>query len=238
MWLVSEFSATALYSLKISMATSSGGKTLLVPTPYALKMALLDVAIRKMGASKAETLWPTLRDLQVAYRAPKHAVVTNLFTRVLKPNRSEPPPGSPHAGPLGKTIGYREYVHFSGPFGLALAAGNGDNIDWLPRLLAGLNYLGKRGGFVQLMAPPKMNETLPQGYVRLNAPNGQLEFDRRGLLQMLDDCGPRMTYAQADVFSGENVRMGRERLSYPVVLPYHLVRASKSYSYYERLDER
>ncbi len=47
MWLTSEYVATALSSLKASSATSSGGKALLAPTPYALKMALLDVACRQ-----------------------------------------------------------------------------------------------------------------------------------------------------------------------------------------------
>ena len=43
MWLIAEYEAVTLFSLKLSTATSSGGKTLLVPTPYALKMALLGV---------------------------------------------------------------------------------------------------------------------------------------------------------------------------------------------------
>ena len=54
MWLVSEYEASALFTLKPATATASGGKTLLVPTPFAIKMALLDVACRLAGRAAAE----------------------------------------------------------------------------------------------------------------------------------------------------------------------------------------
>src|SRR3972149_509738 len=45
-WLVAEYQPAALFSLKISLATSSVGKTLVVPTPYSIKMAFVDAAFR------------------------------------------------------------------------------------------------------------------------------------------------------------------------------------------------
>ena len=65
MWLVAEYQPVGLFSLKHASATSSGGKSLLVPTPFALKMALLDGACRLWGVSEAEAIWPVLRDLPV-----------------------------------------------------------------------------------------------------------------------------------------------------------------------------
>lgn len=236
MWLIAEYAPTALYSLKLSTATSSGGKTLLVPTPYALKMALLDTAFRVKGIGGAELLWPLIRDLQMAVRPPAKAVVTNLFTKVLKPSRGAPPEGAAHAGPLAKTIGYREYVHFAGPLGLAVAPRRDESCNVLSELLAGVNYLGKRGSFLQLVRAPEPSAALPAGFVPLNQPGGQSAFAARGLLQLVDDCAPTMTLAQANIYSGQNVRQGKDRLSYPVVLPYRLVRSSKSYTLYERTD--
>ncbi len=46
MWLIATYQPTSLFSLRPANATTSGGKTLLTPTPFALKMALLDAAIR------------------------------------------------------------------------------------------------------------------------------------------------------------------------------------------------
>lgn len=237
MWLHAEYLSTALYSLKLSTATSSGGKTLLAPTPYAAKMALLDAAYRMEGIAAAEVLWPMIRDLRVAFRPPAKAVVTNLFTKILKRSRGAPSPGYAHTGPLGKSIGYREYVHFSGSLGLAISPRReGEAPDALLQLLATVNYLGKRGGFLQLVRAPEVLDVLSSEFVLLNQPGGQTTFAARGLIQVMDDCAPTMTLAQASIYSGKRVRQGNERLSYPVVLPYRLVRASKSYTLYERMD--
>ena len=51
MWVLATYQPTTFFSLKPSNATSSGGKTLLTPTPYAIKMGLLDAAIRTEGIS-------------------------------------------------------------------------------------------------------------------------------------------------------------------------------------------
>ena len=88
MWVIAEYLSTGLFSLKPAWATSSGGKSLLVPTPYAVKMALLDVACRTAGLSLAQELWPQIRDLGVAFCPPDQIVVTNLFARILKPSRT------------------------------------------------------------------------------------------------------------------------------------------------------
>src|SRR3972149_6387150 len=45
-WLIAEYAPTALFSLKASFATSSVGRTLVVATPYAVKMAFVDAAFR------------------------------------------------------------------------------------------------------------------------------------------------------------------------------------------------
>lgn len=233
MWLISEYEAATLFSLKLSSATASGGKTLLVPTPYALKMALLDVACRTQGVAQIEPVWSRLRDLAIAIKPADQALVTNLFQKVLRPRRSAAEPGDRDAGPFQKTIGYREYVHLVGPLGIALDWPSGENADWLIDLLLNINYLGKRGSFVQLSAPPVFVNDLPPGFVLATEP--QPQFVVNGLLQVLDDCTPDLTFAKANIYSGEKVRMGKDRITRNIVLPYRLTRSSKSFSLYERI---
>jgi hypothetical protein len=234
MWLIAEYQPTALFSLKPAWATSSGGKSLLTPTPYAVKMALLDAACRTSGVAAAKEAWPWLRDLTVALRPPEQVVVTNLFTRILKPRRNPAEPGTQHAGPLGKTIAFREYVHFDGTLGMALD-GEAGNLSHLGEWLFQVSYLGKRGGFVQLLAPPMTVEALPAGFIVVNgAPNGPFLAD--GIIQQLDDCDASLTFERADIYSGKGVKLGKERVLRHIVLPYRLVRSSKSFSLYERID--
>jgi len=233
-WLIAEYQPTALFSLKPAWATSSGGKSLLAPTPYAIKMALLDAACRTTGVAVAKEAWSWLRDLAVALRPPERVTVTNLFTKILKPRRNPAKPGTPHAGPLGKTIAFREYVHFDGPLGIALGGELGDRShleDWLFQI----NYLGKRGGFVQLLAPPILTEKLPSEFIVVDG-DPTRPFRADGIIQQLDDCDANLTFEKANIYSNKRIRLGKERVLRHVVLPYRLVRSSKGFSYYERID--
>ena len=233
MWLIAEYQSTALFSLKPAGATSSGGKSLLVPTPYAIKMALLDVACRMAGVAAAKEAWPWLRDLTVALKLPKRVVVTNLFTSILKPRRTPAKSGTQHAGPLGKTIGFREYVYSDEPLGIAL----GETLIDPARLevwLLQINYLGKRGGFMQLLYPPTPTEMLPPEFIVVDG-DPTRSFPANGIIQQLDDCDATLTFEKANIYSGKNIRLGKERVLRHVVLPYRPVRSSRGFSYYEHI---
>jgi hypothetical protein len=36
---------------------------------------------------------------------------------------------------------------------------------------------------------------------------------------MLDDCGPKMTFDHANIYSGKGIKLGKERILHYVVLP-------------------
>lgn len=104
-------------------------------------------------------------------------------------------------------------------------------VDWLLQV----NYLGKRGGFVQLLAPPVLADVLPAGFVVIDGDPSR-PFPADGIIQQLDDCDTSLTFEKADIYSGKRITSGRERVLRHVVLPYRLVRCSTSFSYYERID--
>src|SRR6266700_2921378 len=89
MWIIAHYLSVAPFSLKPAIATSSGGKTLLVPTPYAIKMALLDCAIRTRGLAEGERLFPLLRDLAIAMKLPDDLVVMKGFSKSKRPVESK-----------------------------------------------------------------------------------------------------------------------------------------------------
>jgi hypothetical protein len=103
--------------------------------------------------------------------------------------------------------------------------------DWLLQI----NYLGKRGGFVQLLSPPASSEALAQGFIIVGGDSIQ-PFPVDGVIQQLDDCDTSLTFEKANIYSGKRIKLGRERILHHVVLPYRLVQSSKSYSYYERIE--
>src|SRR5581483_1290000 len=233
MWLITEFEAATLFSLKQSSATSSGGKTLLVPTPFAIKMALLDAACRTRGVNAAEALWDQIRDLNVALKPAARVVVSNLFQKMLRPRRGESHLNATDAGPFQKTIGYREYAQWVEPLGSAFEVSEQRASEWLVELLMTVNYLGKRGGFVQWRPPAHWEETLPTEFVI--ATMTQSAFSINGTLQILDDAGPRLSFDQVNIY--RDARIGKDRLLHQIVLPnFRLTRSSKSFSLYERVE--
>lgn len=233
MWIIAEYEPVTLFSLKHSSATASGGKTLLVPTPFAIKMALLDAACRIRGIEWAEEQWSSIRELQVALHLPEFAVISNVFQKSLRPRRNAIDIDEPDSGPFQRTIGYREYVHMSGTFGLGLGWNDDNAREWLGELLLNVNYFGKRGGFMQLRVLPKIMDELPDNYTAFYTEVSQ--FNINGTLQVLDDCSPKLTFEQVDIYSGKNMRIKKDRLLRSIVLPYRVERSSRGYTLYRRM---
>jgi hypothetical protein len=232
MWTLAEYEASALFTLKPASATTSGGKTLLVPTPFAIKMALLDTACRLVGQDAASAAWDSwLRGALVALRPAHAVVVNNTFTKVLKPRRNPAEPGSQHAGFFMKSIAYREYAYLDGSFGIAIETPDVETAAQAQRWFAGVNYLGKRGSFIQLQAIPIIIEDLPPDYLQIDGDLGVFGLDT--LLTQLDDAGEGADFERVNIYSGKPLRLGRERVLRHVALSYRLVSSSRGYSYYE-----
>ena len=101
-----------------------------------------------------------------------------------------------------------------------------------------VNYLGKRGGFLQLAAPPQAMDTLPthgETWTILTAKDPA--FVMGGTLQPLDDCGEKMTLSHADIYSGKRLGLNREdgRVIRPIVLPVRAVSSSRSFTLYQHI---
>src|SRR5450432_1367937 len=88
-WLVFEYSPAALFSLKSSRATSTAGKTLLTPTPYAVKMAFLDAALRHGLTRDPEGLVRWLAAATLRIGVPEHACVTGTIQSIRQEIRDE-----------------------------------------------------------------------------------------------------------------------------------------------------
>ena len=238
MWTVVSYLPGALFSLKPATATSSGGKTLICPTPFALKMALLDAALRTRGRAAVQPLWKDIRDLRIQLRLPDRLSVINTFTKIVRPKKNGPSDddGTGLLTPLGSTIAYREYVSFGGALGLAFQLTSGDVLPTtLTELFHHITYFGKRGGFMQLLAPPTNQEADgEQGWIVLTT--DQTSFSFGGTLQLLDDCSPKLTFEQVDIYSGKRMTLGKDRLLRHIVFPHQMTRSSRGFSLYERMS--
>lgn len=244
MWSFAEFQPTAFFSLRAPHATSSGGKSLLIPTPFALRTALLDVAIRTQGLARGKALFPALKHLTIALRLPPSLVVNKTFGRILKINDSVSKAGAAQRAanierarasrrwPYQRNIAFREIIHYGGPLTLAF---QGMDANDLHPLLLQLSYLGKRGGFMQLWRAPWTEPALPPGFTDLTTDMGPT-FPL-GTLQVVDDWGPGLTFDTLNIYHPSKPRRGRDRITRQIVLPCRPIRSSRSYTLYTRHSE-
>lgn len=235
MWYVTTYQPVSMISLKTAAATSTGGKSLLLPTPFAFKMALLDRVIQQVGVSRGELLWGGIRDARIAIRGPRQISVNNTFTKIMKPMKGKPSldPDTGLIPPMIKTIAFREYVFWDEPIQVGVQLGVDLPGAW-SQWFSQVDYIGKRGGFIQSITAPVKQEILDNGFTVLtDASDG---FALNGTLQVMDDCSPQLNFEQVDIYSGKNMRTGKDRILRPVVLPYRMVRSSRGYTLYERLD--
>ncbi len=251
MWLIAEYRPAALFSLKIGVATSTGAKTLFLPTPFAIRTALLDVAIRTRGVDAGEDAFNVLKSLRLAARPPERVAVTNLFVKVLKPPRKDRKKGEEAeeaeeetgGSAMTRSIAFREYAHLDGMLVLAFE-GETDALQAVETLAPQVNYFGKRGSFFQWYAS-RSEQTLPNGFTRLDEGlsfengklmNGSLATFPLGVIQLMDDWGKALTFGKVNVYSGENIKIPNDRVRRSVIFPYRLTRSSKSFSLYERIE--
>ncbi|MCS6843461.1 MAG: hypothetical protein NZ528_03925 [Caldilineales bacterium] len=241
-WLIARYQPTSLFSLKHGDATSTGGKSLLVPTPFAIRMALLDVAIRTEGIAAGPRAFEQIKSLRLAMRPPAYAAVTSTFVKVLKPERDAEARGRE----MQQTIAFREYVYLAGELALAFG-GSGQALQTVRPWLAQANYFGKRGGFFQLLEPPQKETTsgdeTPSDFVALDGPD--LMAGERpqafplGLIQRLDEWGATLTFEKANVYGrgrDSEIKPKVDRVRRDVILPYRLLKSSRGYTVYQRLD--
>lgn len=236
-WLIAEYQPVALFSLKHGEATSTGGKSLLLPTPFAIRMALLDAAVRTKGLGPGHSQWgeavDKIKALTLAVAPPEYAAVTSLFAKVLKPARDKPDQV------FQKTIAFREYVHLHGTVKLAFS-GHPEALDFVEPLLPQVTYFGKRGSFFQLVSKPTYEETSsspPKGFILMEGWSvGELPSAfPLGTIQRMDDWGPGVTPKSLDIYSDGKISLGKERIRFDVVLPYRIKQSGRGFTFYERI---
>lgn len=251
-WVMMRYHPVSFFSLRPYDATSSGGKTLIAPTAFAVKMALLSASIQTAGLEAGRERFPLIRDLSIAIDLPDHITVVKSFAKIRRPAEFKDAKTKDQKTaqlrdskqyPFQSTIAYREFVQFGDPLSassentvaIACAPSTGDPPSWLGPTLAAINYLGKRGSFLQPMSAPAVSDHLDSRFTVITRDSAG--FLMNSTLQMLDDCGSSMTFEHADIYSGKRISLGRERVLRHVALPYELVRSSRGYSLYERIDE-
>lgn len=237
-WLVADFAPVSLFSLKTAYATNKGGKTLVVPTPYSVKMAMLDACFRRFGPGNADArareMFEWIKWREVRVRPPKHCVVQQTFIKILDHDRDG-------TLPFKNTIAYREFAFFQGNLQIAVAAGGaGAYACAAAELFAHINYLGKRGGFWQFLASETIEGDLPLGFsTPIDVPGA---FASPYIIfQALDDfgdalCAAKDGFDRVSTYGSGTIKLGEHRVLKDTAVTYRKVGASRHYTWYRRSE--
>jgi len=212
---------TALFSLKDSNATNSGAKALFLPSPYAIKMAILNHAITIGGElkyleGKKSLYFSHIRDVQISFfiENDSYFSVNNSFVKILKPVRE--------GGGFGQTVAFREYLYLSKPLEIIFETKKAGQKEYLQKYLHKINYFGKRGCFFQFL---EYSDNPNEANVKPFA----AEKNLYGILQEYDDFDEKSTFENVSNFSSKSTKRKKEILA----LPLRSVSASKSFTVYK-----
>lgn len=232
MWVLAHYRPTGLFSLKSSATTSSGAKTLLVPTMYSVKMALVDAAFR--SGEDGEEIFELVKLLKIRFRPPEHAAVTHGFIKIrrereVKDAKNLEAVELKRTSPFQPTVAYREFCAFDGELTVAISA---EDTSWLEELLPLIGYFGKRGSFFQFVGLDRV-ESLPEQFTfpMEDPPEG---FGLNVTVQPLDDLGERATFDAINTYSTGKARLGRDRVLVQTAIPYTVASSSRGYTLYQR----
>lgn len=241
-WLILSYLPVSLFSLRMSHATNKGGKTLLVPTPYSLKMTMIDACFRAFdkgdAESKARQVFDLIKNCEIRFNPPASCIVQNTFIKIRQEERDAP------KGFYVPTIAYREFC-FYGNGELKVAMGvkglSEETIGILRFIGSHINCIGKRGSFWQYVENSAHTGNLPDGYTFPQIEE-RVSTSVFQWVQHLDDFGERLceakdgferisTYGDGKIELGK----GKHRILVRTVLPYQFKRSSRHFTQLEKL---
>jgi hypothetical protein len=223
----------------MSQTTNKGGKTLLTPTQYATKMALIDACFRKESGVTARDLairvFNVIKARNICFRPPPQAVVQNTFIKILDIERDG-------TLPFKQTIAYREFVIFSGgELEVALDATGIESpeLPLIENLFWHVNSIGKRGSFWQCVDVRQEHSELRPGFTATIT--GELHRPESfGVVQLLDDfgedlCSDRNGFNRISTYGEGTINLDKHRVFAPSAIPYRRRSAGKRFTWYDRV---
>lgn len=209
------YQPTNLFSLKESNSTNSGAKSLLLPSPYAIKMALFNQAItiegKEIFEDKKSKKFAYIKETQIQYHVSGSYCVNNCFVTIQ----------SLRDGTYRGKPSFREYIYLSENIEIIFEVKDDEAKHYLQKYLYRINYFGKRGCFFQFV---KYSDNP-------NKPNVQ-KFDVSnpafGILQEYDDISTKAEFKHIDNYDSANAQRDKKIF----VIPVQNVNSSKSYTHY------
>lgn len=253
MWLKIKYSPTTLFSLKNSSATNSAGKSLLTPSPYSVKMALLNAIITYDSLDTAQANFSLIRDLEMRFSIPNSLIVNNCMIKIQKPKRHDISKKEKsnlkekgfsedeikqlqrrrmEEDPIGDTVAFREYVYLNDNIEIAIDLNAEriillEEIEFLKKWFIHINYFGKKGCFFQFISADVVEELEESKFCTIIS-----DGFKSGVFMKMDDVDKK---ADFESMNNYNSKKKAKRINTIYTFPISIKKTSKTYSFYERI---
>ncbi|MEL6407975.1 MAG: hypothetical protein AAFR81_26640 [Chloroflexota bacterium] len=199
------------------------GRTLLLPTPYAIKMALTDRAIVKFGLGNSQEIFPYIRDLSIDWAGPLTIGVMQVTEKGYRLEKSK----------TKTQVKIQEHCTYSGSFYLRFENKHSNIKNDLSQLIRMLFRIGKSGSVVNCEYVYSDVTTIDRSWHSLCDPIDYSEVTR-GTVQRMDDMQNDVTLA--DISKYHLSSRIKTRIQYDIIIPYRLGHASENFVAYERIN--
>jgi hypothetical protein len=230
-WLVFVYVPSAFFSLKASWATSTAGLTLLTPTPYAVKMAFLDAVLRHRLIGDPEPFVRALTKASLRIGLPAHACVTEAILRIRQETRDVDRKLRPDLPPYRPNMALRQVVHFQGDLRFAFdrTTCTHGTAETLMRAAPAINYVGKRGSFVQFLECVHQSKLDSTFTAPVTNRTGQKSWGHRA---SLDDFGPQAHFEALNSFTPTQIKRDVHRKFVDTFVPLGIRNVGPGFVHY------
>lgn len=235
-WLLLHYRPTTLFSLRTSLATSSVGRSLIIPTPYAIKMAFVDAAFRAgWPDDKCQNLVKELASVEVRISPGKNSIVSQTIQKIRQEQRKERGGEEIYIS----SVAYREIVFVSGRWIWAFNVGdNKDLSDKISSLAPVVNYVGKRGSMLQFCCSKRV-DALDERFFSVPMTKLDGELPCRVHIATLDDFGPEATFEYLNSFDpSKKPKKGKHRVLVETLIPAGITNSGPGFTQYSMGDCR
>ena len=196
---------TTLFSLRDSACTASGANSLFLPSPYAIKMAILNQVLTIESQDyfdKHIAKFDIVKNLRINYRVSGYLTANNYLIKIQKKRDQN--------SNFNSTVSYREYIYASEPLEIIFDTDSDKSVKFLKKYLYRINYFGKRGCYFQFLRYSD-SPSLP------NVQPFDIHKIIPGIIQEYDDINERMNFENVNSYSQKKVTRDKKRLVIPLI---------------------
>lgn len=223
-YLLAKVQFASFFSYRVPNFSSQYALSSLLPSPLAVKLALVSTAIQDKGREFGKEIFDLIKNTQIGFKINGRVISNNFLIKRLKAKKG--------GRGLEETFGVRGYIFFEFPLEIWIEK----NTEELKEILQKVRYLGSSDSLCTIEV--EENKTVPNNLVF-----AKKDFDqnlKNSLIIPTIDLSENGTFEKIDIYSKEKPRSKKEEETIYekkfYQIPIKKIEQSSSWAVYEIAD--